>query len=217
MAHSRGGQVGAGWWVAGSPAGAVGGWGWALGPGSSPYACSHPWRLDSKVEAPGQDGVLVRQPWESRSIPSIALRWWGLHPAGPHCRGGALPPGQECGEGACRVGSPMAGVSAKWEGESLRRRLVLCLDGFLRMRQAPFMVAPFPSKHCPLQSLDSVPTSSTSREAQCPSPFATPARDLQPALSDCSLYPKEYKYFPLPKRRTWPRDRKEACWPTFST
>lgn len=119
--------------------------------------------------------------------------------------------------GACRVGSPMAGVLAKWEGESLRRRLVLCLDGFLRMRQAPFMVAPFPSKHRPLQSVDPVPTSSTSREAQCPSLFASPARDLQPALSDCSLYPKEYKYFPLPKRRTWPRDRKEARWPTFST
>lgn len=62
-------------------------------------------------------------------------------------------------KGTCRVGSPMAGILAKWGGESLRRRLVLCLDGFLRMQQAPFMAAPFPSKHCPLQLVDPVPTS----------------------------------------------------------
>ena len=100
MAHSWS------WWLAGSPAGAVVGWGWALGPGSSPYAHSYPWRLDSKVGASGQDGVLVRQPWESRSIPSIALCWRGLHQAGPGSRGGAHPLGQERGEGHLSGGKP---------------------------------------------------------------------------------------------------------------
>ena len=100
--HGAGKLVLAGGWQGAQPRPWVGGG----GPGSSPYARSHPWRLDSKVEAPGQDGILVRQPWESRSIPSIALRWWGLHQAGPRCRGGALPPGQECGEGRLSSGKP---------------------------------------------------------------------------------------------------------------
>lgn len=61
--------------------------------------------------------------------------------------------------GARGVGSPVAGVLAEREGESLRRRLVLCLDGLLRMRQAPFTVASFPSEHCPLRLADPAPTS----------------------------------------------------------
>ena len=48
----------------------------------------------------------MRQPWESWSIPSIALRWWGLHQAGPGSRGGALPLGQERGEGRPSGGKP---------------------------------------------------------------------------------------------------------------
>nr|CAI9708727.1 unnamed protein product [Rangifer tarandus platyrhynchus] len=102
----------------------------------------------------------------------------------------ALPLGQERGEGRPWVGSPTAGVLAEREGESLRRRLALCLDDFLRTRQAPLWSLPFPASTALCTRRAPRPLPSTSRAARCPLPVAAPARDLRPVLSDCSLSPR---------------------------
>ena len=212
------------WLVVGrEPAGGVVGWGWVLGPGSSPYARSHPWRLDSKVEAPGQDGVLVRQPWESQSILSIVPHWSGLHPAGPRSRGGATGPstwsgvwwGAPVGWEAPRQASWQNGKVRVWgAGSPVPGRFLEDAAGTVYGRSLPQRALPSavggPRAHFPPHPAK-----------QCPFPFASPARDLRPMSSNCSLCPKEHTYFPLPKRRTWPsqaaaRDSKEARWPAFS-
>ena len=223
VAHSRGWQVGAGWWSAGSQRGGWLGGGrcWVLVP-LHMFAPTHGgWipRLRPQDRMAFSCGSLGSH----RASSPLSLAGRGCTrldlalEEGPQ----ALPLGQERGEGRPWGGKPHGRRLGRTGGKSERRRLVLCLGGFLRMRQAPFMVAPFPSEHCPLQLADPAPTSLHILRGAVPFPFASPARDLWPVLSNCSLYPREHTYFPLPKRRTWPsqaaaRDKREARWPAFS-